>query len=229
MKMVPRRAVRSWPRSFSRRSQRWRTPITATAPAHSRQPRRMRPHGGCSAGSTCCGDSQDTYTMRYLATLDGKEHEIEIEELTADSFSISFGKNSFEADLRKVGPASFSVIVDNRSFDFDVAREGEETVVASRSGSTRLTVADASRRMARAAGKRREVSGRMEIKAAMPGRVVNVLVAQGDEVNAEQGIVVVEAMKMENEVKAPKAGKVVEVKVVAGQAVEKGQLMIVIE
>ena len=89
--------------------------------------------------------------MRYLATLDGKEHEIEIEELTADSFSISFGKNSFEADLRKVGPASFSVIVDNRSFDFDVAREGEETVVASRSGSTRLTVADASRRMARAA------------------------------------------------------------------------------
>jgi biotin carboxyl carrier protein len=56
-----------------------------------------------------------------------------------------------------------------------------------------------------------------------------VLVAPGDEVKAEQGIIVVEAMKMENEVKAPKAGKVVEVKVVAGQAVEKGQLMIVIE
>jgi biotin carboxyl carrier protein len=63
----------------------------------------------------------------------------------------------------------------------------------------------------------------------MPGRVVNVLVAPGDEVKAGQGIIVVEAMKMENEVKAPKAGKVVEVKVVAGQAVEKGQLMIVIE
>ena len=63
----------------------------------------------------------------------------------------------------------------------------------------------------------------------MPGRVVNVLVAVGDEVKADQGIIVVEAMKMENEVKAPKAGKVVEVKVAAGQAVEKGQLMIVIE
>ena len=59
--------------------------------------------------------------------------------------------------------------------------------------------------------------------------MVNVLVAAGDEVKAEQGIIVVEAMKMENEVKSPKAGKVVEVKVVAGQAVEKGQLMIVIE
>ena len=167
--------------------------------------------------------------MRYLATLDGQEHEIEIEELAADSFAIRFGENSFEADLRRVGPVSFSVIVNNRSFDFDVARDGEDTVVASRTGSTRLTVVDAARRAARASGKRREVSGRVEIKSAMPGRVVNVLVAPGDEVKADQGIVVVEAMKMENEVKAPKAGKVVEVKVVAGQAVEKGQLMIVIE
>jgi biotin carboxyl carrier protein len=167
--------------------------------------------------------------MRYLATLDGNEHEIEIEELAADSFSIRFGENSFQADLRKVGPVSFSVIVDNRSFDFDVARDGEETVVASRTGSTRLIVADAARRTARAADKRREVSGRVEIKSAMPGRVVNVLVAVGDEVKADQGIIVVEAMKMENEVKSPKTGKVVEVKVVAGEAVEKGQLMIVIE
>jgi biotin carboxyl carrier protein len=167
--------------------------------------------------------------MRYLAILDGNEHEIEIEEIEENFFSISFEKNSFQADVRRVGVVSFSVIIDNRSYDFDVARDGEETVVASRSGSTRLTVADASRRTARAAGKRREVSGRVEIKSAMPGRVVNVLVAVGDEVKVAQGIIVVEAMKMENEVKAPKAGKVVDVKVVAGQAVEKGQLMIVIE
>ena len=45
--------------------------------------------------------------MRYLAILDGNEHEIEIEELAADSFSISFGKNSFQADLRSVGPGLF--------------------------------------------------------------------------------------------------------------------------
>jgi biotin carboxyl carrier protein len=167
--------------------------------------------------------------MRYLATIDGHEHEIEIEELAADSFAIRFGKDSFEADLRRVGPASFSVLVGNRSFDFDVARDGEETVVASRTGSTRLTVADAARRATHAPGKRRELTGRVEVKAAMPGRVVNVLVAEGDQVKADQGVVVVEAMKMENEVKAPKAGKVLELKVIAGQAVEKGQIMVVIE
>ena len=63
----------------------------------------------------------------------------------------------------------------------------------------------------------------------MPGRVVNLLVAAGDEVTANQGVIIVEAMKMENELKSPKAGKVVEVKVAAGQTVEKGELLLVIE
>lgn len=166
--------------------------------------------------------------MRYFATVEGAEHEIEVEELSVDSFSIRFGEHRFEADLRKVGPVSFSVIVNNRSFDFDVVRDGEETVVASRGGSMRLALVDAARRT-RPGAKRREMTGRAEIKSAMPGRVVNVLVAIGDEVKAGQGIVVVEAMKMENEVKSPKAGKVADVKVVAGQTVEKGELMIVIE
>jgi biotin carboxyl carrier protein len=167
--------------------------------------------------------------MRYIATIEGAEHEIELEELAAGSFAIRFGEHRFEADLRKVGPVSFSVLLGNRSYDFDVVRDGDETVVASRAGSTRLTVIDAARRTARTSGKRREVSGRVEVKSAMPGRVVDVLVAAGDEVKANQGIVIVEAMKMENEVRSPKAGKVLEVKVVAGQTVEKGELMIVIE
>ncbi len=167
--------------------------------------------------------------MRYVATIEGAEHEVEVEELSADTYAIRIGDHRFEADLRRVGPASVSVIVNHRSFDFDLAREGDEIVVASRSGATRLTLVDASRHAARARRPAREVSGRVEIKAAMPGRVVNVLVAAGDEVKADQGVIIVEAMKMENELKSPKAGKVTEVKVVAGQTVEKGELLLVIE
>jgi biotin carboxyl carrier protein len=63
----------------------------------------------------------------------------------------------------------------------------------------------------------------------MPGRIINVLVKPGDEIAHHQGVVVVEAMKMENELKAPKAGKIVEVKVEPGQTVEKGELLVVIE
>ena len=167
--------------------------------------------------------------MRYIATIEGTEHEVEVEELSAETYSISFGENKFEADLRRVGPASVSIILNNRSFDFDLVREGEEIVIASRTGATRMTLVDAARHAMKSRKGAREVSGRVEIKAAMPGRVVNVLVAPGDEVTANQGVIIVEAMKMENELKSPKAGKVIEVKVAAGQTVEKGALLLVIE
>jgi biotin carboxyl carrier protein len=62
----------------------------------------------------------------------------------------------------------------------------------------------------------------------MPGRVVRVLAAKGDEVAAGEGLVVVEAMKMENELRAPRAGRVAEVAVREGQAVEAGALLAVI-
>ncbi|HYB90139.1 MAG TPA: biotin/lipoyl-containing protein [Candidatus Binataceae bacterium] len=167
--------------------------------------------------------------MRYVATLHGTEHEIDVEELAADSYAIRFGEQRFEADLRKVGPASFSVIVGHRSFDFDVVRDGDDLIVASGNSAARVTLVDAARRALRAGSRRREVSGRAEIRAAMPGRVVDVLVAPGDEVAADQGVLIVEAMKMENELKSPKAGKVIEVKIVAGQTVEKNELLLVIE
>jgi biotin carboxyl carrier protein len=169
--------------------------------------------------------------MRYLATIEGAEHALNIEELAAaGSFQIELGGKKFDADLRQVGPASFSIVIENRSFDLDVVREGDEVVVSSRGGVTRLTLEDARRRLMRAGGgKAREVSGRVQMRAMMPGRVVSLLVKAGDEVTANQGVIVVEAMKMENELKSRKAGKVIEVKVVAGQTVEKGELLVVIE
>ncbi|HUY26816.1 MAG TPA: biotin/lipoyl-containing protein [Candidatus Binataceae bacterium] len=167
--------------------------------------------------------------MRYVATLDDAEHEIELEEISAESFAITFGGHRFDADLRKVGPASFSIIIDGRSFDLEVVRDGDAIVVAGRAGATRLTIVDAARRAARAAAKQREVSGRVEIKSGMPGRVIAVLVAPGDEVKSGQGIVILEAMKLENELKSPKTGKVTEIRVTAGQTVEKGELLVVIE
>ena len=72
-------------------------------------------------------------------------------------------------------------------------------------------------------------SGAGQVVAPMPGRVVRVLVAAGDDVAARQGLVVVEAMKMENELTAPRAGRVAEVAVVEGQSVEAGRLLVRLE
>jgi biotin carboxyl carrier protein len=167
---------------------------------------------------------------RYVATLEGADHELEVEELTANALRLKFAGSQFDVDVRQVGCASFSILVGERSFDLDVVNENDEIVVASRGAATRVTLVDTARRARRSGSSTRtQPGGRVEMKAMMPGRVVNVLVKPGDQVAERQGIVVVEAMKMENELKTPKAGKVVEVKVAAGQTVEKGELLVVIE
>lgn len=71
--------------------------------------------------------------------------------------------------------------------------------------------------------------GEQKVAAPMPGRVVRVLVAPGDAVEARQPVMVVEAMKMENELRSPKAGQVKEVTVAAGASVEAGRVLVVIE
>jgi biotin carboxyl carrier protein len=72
-------------------------------------------------------------------------------------------------------------------------------------------------------------AGEQRINAPMPGRVVRILVKPGDEVALRQGLIVVEAMKMENELTSPKAGRVKEVAVTEGTSVEAGRLLIVVE
>jgi biotin carboxyl carrier protein len=166
--------------------------------------------------------------MRYTATIDGTEHEFEVEELDAHIFRVRLGTEQFEIDIRRAGPGSYSLLIGNRALDFEVNREGDQFVVNSRDGAARVNLIDRARR-ATASRSTREVSGRVEIKAIMAGRVVQVLVQTGDEVTAQQGLVIVEAMKMENELKSPKAGKVIEIKVTAGQTVEKGDILAVIE
>jgi len=71
--------------------------------------------------------------------------------------------------------------------------------------------------------------GRQEIAAAMPGKVIRVLVEAGDSVEEGQGLVVVEAMKMQNEMKSPKAGRVAEVRTRADATVGAGEVLVVVE
>jgi biotin carboxyl carrier protein len=74
-----------------------------------------------------------------------------------------------------------------------------------------------------------DASGRASIAAAMPGKVVRVLVAVGDEVEAGQGIMVVEAMKMQNELKAPRDGRVTAIEVKENDSVNAGAVLAIIE
>jgi biotin carboxyl carrier protein len=71
--------------------------------------------------------------------------------------------------------------------------------------------------------------GPIEVRAVMPGKIVALLAAEGDSVEAGQGLLVVEAMKMENEITAPRAGRMSSIKVKQGEAVESGALLLILE
>ena len=71
--------------------------------------------------------------------------------------------------------------------------------------------------------------GRLDIAAPMPGKVVRLLVSPGDSVEAGQGLVVVEAMKMQNEMKSPRSGRVAEIKTKVDATVKAGEVLLVIE
>ena len=109
---------------------------------------------------------------------------------------------------------------------FRCVADGDSVVVDGRR--VEFVVADP-RSLAGRRGGGSGAEGPRAVKAPMPGRVVRVLVAVGDEVAELQGLVVLEAMKMQNELKAPKAGRVVKVGVSVGDTVEAGSLLVVVE
>ncbi len=92
-----------------------------------------------------------------------------------------------------------------------------------------LTAVVDGRRFRRGGGGPAPVAGEQRVTAPMPGRVVRIMVKAGDEVAVRQGLVVVEAMKMENELASPKAGRVKEVAVTEGMSVESGRLLVIVE
>lgn len=116
-------------------------------------------------------------------------------------------------------------LVNGRTIEWERNGNGERRVI---SGATvrHLRVSDPRKRHAAAGG---GGSGRAEIRAPMPGKVVKVLVEVGQAVEADQGIVVLEAMKMENELRTPVAGVVTRLEAVVGATVEPGAAVALVE
>jgi biotin carboxyl carrier protein len=116
---------------------------------------------------------------------------------------------------------------------YDVAfdrRSNGERVVHVNGRAVRVSIVDPRERLVRRRGPAAAVgSGPRSIVSPMPGRIVKVLVREGDAVAAQQGLLVIEAMKMENELRAPHAGRVTVVKVVDGMSVDGGAVLIVLE
>jgi biotin carboxyl carrier protein len=166
--------------------------------------------------------------MTVWLEIDGRKRRVELPSSIADGpdgpMTCVVDGRAISMDARILQPGVLSLIVEGRQYrcvlDGDAVLIGGQRFAFERSDPRSLQ----GRRGAGAGA-----TGPRPVKAPMPGRVVRLLVAAGDEVAEQQGIVVIEAMKMQNELRSPKAGKVVRVAVAAGDTVGSGDVLAVVE
>jgi pyruvate carboxylase subunit B len=159
-------------------------------------------------------------TRRYLVTVAGQKKTVELEENDGAVRAVIDGRERTVELRGKDG--RYHWVEGSRVVTADVEAAGGKLTVAIDGEHLLVEVVEARLDAGSAAG-REAPGGPAVLRAPIPGRVVQVLVELGATVKAGQGLLVVEAMKMENEIKAPRAGVVKEIRVVQGAAVEAGE------
>jgi biotin carboxyl carrier protein len=167
--------------------------------------------------------------MAFIAKLGGESSRVEIEEIEKSVYRVSVDGNDLIVDAKKTGHNSYSFIIDNRSFEVDVDVAEDEYSVLVDGRSYHVNLIDERRIRLGGVQSGIQLEGRQEVAVPMPGKVIAVLVSEGDTVEKGQGLVIVEAMKMENEVRSPISGEIKEVRTKAGEALEAGSVLVVVE
>ena len=132
-----------------------------------------------------------------------------------------------EADAVEISPGVYSVIVDGESFEVQVEDSSAGLRVVA-NGREYTAAIENPRELKKNRAGAAEAQGRQNIAAPMAGKIVKTLVSVGDQVQSGQGLMIVEAMKMQNEVRTPKSGTVERMGVVEGQTVNSGDVVAVV-
>jgi biotin carboxyl carrier protein len=166
--------------------------------------------------------------MKYFVTLDGRDFEVELSEKQG-TLTASTGGVRCAVDVRAIEPEEkYSVLLDRRSFSVAVDGDGRKLSLVISGRAFAVEVEDERERAARAIGGAEGARGGV-IESVMPGVVRHVAVRPGDTIAAGAPLLVLEAMKMQNEIRAESAGVVAAVHVNAGQTVERGQRLVTLE
>ncbi|MBS1790281.1 MAG: biotin/lipoyl-binding protein [Acidobacteria bacterium] len=166
--------------------------------------------------------------MKLELEIDGEWVEAEFSAANG-SVQLKLGQKTYEAEVSQPEPNFFVVQMNNRVYRCALEKlPGGGTEITINGRRIPVNVRD-KKHLRGNAGDAAGASGKISLTSPMPGKVVRVLLSPGDEVAANQGVLIVEAMKMQNEVQSPRAGKVAEIRVTEGQTVNAGETMAVIE
>ena len=163
--------------------------------------------------------------MKYFVAVGDQEYEVEIE-----GGRISIDGELLEVDLSRSGvPELYSILINGKSYEVLIEEERQNYSVTLRGEQYQVRVEDERTRRLNAGRKGPELpKGDLVVKAPIPGLVVKVLVHEGEEIVEDQPLIILEAMKMENEIRALRAGIVRELEVTEGQRVEQNASLLVL-
>ncbi len=166
--------------------------------------------------------------MILLVELNGRLRQLELSSNgTAGLYKAKLDGETIEVQAEQLRPGVFSLLIEGRAYRC-ILDSAPETAVHVEGQRIPYQVYDP-RSLKSRRSHAGDAAGPRAIKAPMPGRVVRCLCERGDAVEANQPVIVIEAMKMQNELKTPKAGTVTEIRVVPGDTVNVGQVLVIIE
>jgi biotin carboxyl carrier protein len=164
--------------------------------------------------------------MTYDIAIDGKHYRLELEREDG-RWSCRLDGTPIDVDAVLARPDVLSLRIANKAYEVKCERVGAELHLWV--GSIRFATEVRDPRSLRGRVREGDEHGPKKLTAPMPGKVVRILVAQGAEIEAGAGVLVVEAMKMQNEVKSPKKGTVQKILVTEGAAVNAGDVLAIVE
>jgi biotin carboxyl carrier protein len=169
--------------------------------------------------------------MELELNLDGRKAILKEISREGNQLVIAVDDEIFNLDLVKVGPAEYSIIYKGKSYNIEVVpgREPKHFTVNTFYFSNEIEVVDAETRYIRSRENSAGGHASNIIRSPMPGKIVKILVAEGEKVDVGQTLIIVSAMKMESEFKATKAGTVSKIAVTEGETVDGNQVLVEIE
>jgi biotin carboxyl carrier protein len=174
--------------------------------------------------------------MKLELEIDGQTRKVDIApDATPGQWRIQIDGETIAADACLLRPGVLSLLIHGQAHrvvldaDLAAAANSDAPDPALHLGAHRIEWQTDDPRSFRRRRRHAGTDGPITLKASMPGRVVRVLIAKGDTVAAHQSVLVLEAMKMQNEIKSPKEGRVIDLRVAPGDTVTSGQILAIIE
>jgi biotin carboxyl carrier protein len=166
------------------------------------------------------------FLMTYDITIDGKHYRLDLDRAEA-RWSCRVDGREVEVDAVLTRPDVLSLRIGNLAYEVKCERVAGETHLWV--GSARFAAEVRDPRSLRGRVRAVDDHGPKKLTAPMPGKIVRLLVSQGDAIEAGAGVLVVEAMKMQNEIKSPKKGTIQKILVGEGAAVNAGDVLAIVE